>query len=68
MAVFGLGANKEKTDDAGGGASTLKFDPLMAVRALPWLLVLLALLAIWSLVAGGLWDAFGSRATFRYTA
>ena len=61
MAVFGLGANKEKTDDAGGGASTLKFDPLMAVRALPWLLVLLALLAIWSPVAGGLRQLGESR-------
>lgn len=51
MAVFGLG--KRKQDDADDASSGLQFDPLQTARLLPWLVLLLAILAVWCLVAGG---------------
>lgn len=54
MAVFGLGGKGEKEEHGGGDGPKLNFDPLQAVRALPWLVALLAVLALWCLAASGL--------------
>jgi phosphomannomutase/phosphoglucomutase len=57
MALFGLG----KKDDDGADASRPQLDPMQALRALPWLVVLLAGLGLWCLVAGGLRQRDDSR-------
>ena len=60
MALFGLGGKKDAADaEADGGR--LSYDPLQAARALPWLVVLLGVLGLWCLVAGGLRQRDDSR-------
>ncbi len=54
MAVFGLGGKGDKEEHASGDRPRLEFDPLQAARALPWLVGLIVLLALWCLVAGGM--------------
>lgn len=54
MAVFGLGGKGGKAEHAGGNRPKLEFDPLQVVRSLPWLIGLLAVLAVWCLAAGGM--------------
>ncbi len=54
MAVFGLGGKGDKEGHPGDGRPKLEFDPLQAARALPWLVGLVAVLAAWCVVAGGL--------------
>ena len=60
MALLGL-ERKAKKEHAGGDKPKLEFDPLQTARAMPWLAGLIALLAIWCLVAGTLRLRDGSR-------
>jgi phosphomannomutase / phosphoglucomutase len=53
MALFGLGKKAQPTE-IDEDKPSLRVDPLAAANALPWLIVLLLGLSIWSLVAGGL--------------
>ena len=57
MAVFGLGGKGGKDgkgEHAEHESPKLAFDPLQAARTLPWLVLLLGVLALWCLAAGGL--------------
>ena len=60
MAMLGL-ERKGKKDHAGDEKPKLEFDPLQTARAMPWLAGLIAILAIWCLVAGVLRLRDGSR-------
>jgi phosphomannomutase/phosphoglucomutase len=58
MALFGLG---KKDDDGADAQGRPQLDPMQALRALPWLVLLLAALGLWCLVAGGLRQRDDSR-------
>ena len=53
MALFGLGKKAQPTE-VDEDKPSLRVDPLAAANALPWLMLLLLGLSMWSLVAGGL--------------
>ena len=58
MALFGLG---KKDDDGADAQDRPQFDPIQALRALPWLVALLAGLGVWCLVSGALRQRDDSR-------